>query len=134
MLFKRPFLDGIVSGEITAAFRRWTRPTVRAGGTLKTAVGVLAIDSIERVPPEAITEAEARRGVSLTGCLDGGARRPRAGRDLSHRAAVCRPGSPHRTPRAGRVVRRGARGSPEEARPARWREPRGSVDSRRAAV
>ncbi|HWN45440.1 MAG TPA: hypothetical protein VNW71_24655 [Thermoanaerobaculia bacterium] len=61
MLFKRPFLDGIVSGEITAAFRRWTRPTVRAGGTLKTAVGVLAIDSVERVPREAITEAEARR-------------------------------------------------------------------------
>ncbi|MEA2563402.1 MAG: hypothetical protein QOH06_4906 [Acidobacteriota bacterium] len=61
MLFKRPFLDGIVSGEITAAFRRWTRPTVRVGGTLKTAVGVLAIDSVERVPPEAITEAEARR-------------------------------------------------------------------------
>ena len=61
MLFKRPFLDGIVSGEITAAFRRWTRPTVRAGGTLKTAVGVLAIDSVERVSPEVITEAEARR-------------------------------------------------------------------------
>ena len=61
MLFKRPFLHGIVSGEITAAFRRWTRPTVRAGGTLKTAVGVLAIDSVERVPREAITEAEARR-------------------------------------------------------------------------
>ena len=61
MLFKRPFLDGIVSGEITAAFRRWTRPTVRAGGTLKTAVGVLAIDSVERVSPESITEAGARR-------------------------------------------------------------------------
>lgn len=61
MLFKRPFLDGIVSGEITTAFRRWTRPTVRAGGTLKTAVGVLAIDSVERVSREAITEAEARR-------------------------------------------------------------------------
>ena len=61
MLFKRLFLDGIVSGEITAAFRRWTRPTVRAGGTLKTAVGVLAIDSVEQVPPGAITEAEARR-------------------------------------------------------------------------
>lgn len=61
MLFKRLFLDGIVSGEITAAFRRWTRPTVRAGGTLKTAVGVLAIDSVEQVPPGAITEAEAWR-------------------------------------------------------------------------
>lgn len=61
MLFKRAFLDGIVSGDITVAFRRWTRPTVRAGGTLKTAVGVLAIETVERVAAEAITEAEARR-------------------------------------------------------------------------
>ena len=61
MLFRRAFLDGIASGEITVAFRRWTRPTVRAGGTLKTAVGVLAIEAVERVPAEAITEAEARR-------------------------------------------------------------------------
>jgi hypothetical protein len=61
MLFKRAFLDGIASGEIMVAFRRWTRPTVRAGGTLKTAVGVLAIEAVERVSAEAITEAEARR-------------------------------------------------------------------------
>ena len=61
MLFKRAFLDGIASGEITVAFRRWTRPTVRAGGTLKTAAGVLAIDAVERVSAEEITEADARR-------------------------------------------------------------------------
>ena len=70
MLFKRAFLDGIASGEITVAFRRWTRPTVRAGGTLKTAVGLLAIDSVERVSAEAITETEARRaGYSSLGAL-----------------------------------------------------------------
>jgi hypothetical protein len=61
MLFKRAFLDGIASGEITVAFRRWTRPTVRAGGTLKTAAGVLAIDAVDRVSAEEITEADARR-------------------------------------------------------------------------
>lgn len=61
MLIKRAFLDGIAAGDITLAFRRWTRPTVRAGGTLKTAVGMLAIESVERVPAEAITEDEARR-------------------------------------------------------------------------
>lgn len=66
MLFKRAFLDGIASGEITVAFRRWTRPTVRAGGTLKTAVGMLAIAAVERVPAEAITEAEARRAGYLS--------------------------------------------------------------------
>lgn len=61
MLFRRAFLDGIASGEITVAFRRWTRPTVRAGGTLKTAAGVLAIDAVDRVSAEEITEADARR-------------------------------------------------------------------------
>lgn len=61
VLMKRAFLDSIASGEITLAFRRWTRPTVRSGGTLKTAVGLLAIESVERVSREAITEAEARR-------------------------------------------------------------------------
>lgn len=61
MLFKRAFLDRIVAGEIPIAFRRWTRPTVRAGGTLKTAAGVLAIDAVDRVAAEEITEADARR-------------------------------------------------------------------------
>ncbi|HWM93900.1 MAG TPA: hypothetical protein VN493_24295 [Thermoanaerobaculia bacterium] len=60
MLFKRKFLDGIASGEITVAFRRWTRPTVRAGGTLKTAAGVVAIDSLTRVTEPEITEDDAR--------------------------------------------------------------------------
>ena len=33
MLFNRADLDRIATGEITVAFRRWLRPTVRAGGT-----------------------------------------------------------------------------------------------------
>lgn len=61
MLFKRAFLDGIVSGAVTVAFRRWTRPSVRTGGTLKTAAGVLAIDAVSRVSAEEITEDDARR-------------------------------------------------------------------------
>ncbi len=53
-------LEGIVAGRVTLAFRRWTRPTVRAGGTLRTAAGVLAIDAVDVVDPAAITEDEAR--------------------------------------------------------------------------
>jgi ferredoxin len=32
MLLRQATLDGIAKGEITLAFRRWTKPTVRAGG------------------------------------------------------------------------------------------------------
>lgn len=60
MLFKRRFWPGLADGSITLAFRRWERPPVRAGGTLRTPAGVLALDAVERVHAEAITDAEAR--------------------------------------------------------------------------
>ena len=61
MLFDQSALRGIAAGEITLAFRRWRRPTVKAGGTLRTRAGVLAIESVDRVDPERITNAQARR-------------------------------------------------------------------------
>jgi hypothetical protein len=60
VLFKQRFLSGIRAGEITLAFRRWRRPTVRAGGTLTTAVGVLSIESVEAIAESTITVADAR--------------------------------------------------------------------------
>lgn len=51
----------IATGEVDLAFRRWRRPTVKAGGTLRTPVGVLAIDAVEPIAPEDITDADARR-------------------------------------------------------------------------
>jgi hypothetical protein len=32
MLFKQRFWAGLADGSVTVAFRRWRRPTVRAGG------------------------------------------------------------------------------------------------------
>jgi hypothetical protein len=61
MLFPQKTLRGIEAGKVTLAFRRWRRPTVRPGGTLRTRVGVLAIESVEPVSEQAITDAEARR-------------------------------------------------------------------------
>ena len=61
MLFRLETLRGIEAGEVTLAFRRWRHPTVRAGGTLRTRAGVLAIESVEPVKEAAITDAEARR-------------------------------------------------------------------------
>jgi hypothetical protein len=61
MLFKQAFLEGIQAGTITLAFRRWRRPTVKAGGTLLTAVGQLSIDDVRPVALAEITAADARR-------------------------------------------------------------------------
>ena len=60
MLFRQEFLDGIRDGTVTLAFRRWRRPTVRAGGTLLTAVGQLEIRSVTVVAAGAISARDAR--------------------------------------------------------------------------
>jgi hypothetical protein len=60
MLFKRHFLDGIRIGTVTVAFRRWQRPTVRAGGTLLTPAGELRIGAVTRVALHQISEADVR--------------------------------------------------------------------------
>jgi hypothetical protein len=54
-------LEAIANGEVSLAFRRWKRPTVKSGGTLRTAVGVLAIDAVEPVEEAGISEEDARR-------------------------------------------------------------------------
>lgn len=61
MLFRQQFLDGIRKGIVTLAFRRWRRPSVRAGGTLLTPVGELQIGAVDRVPLDGISEEDARR-------------------------------------------------------------------------
>ena len=60
MLIRRNVLEGIRAGRIRLAFRSWKRPTVRAGGTLTTAVGVLQIEAVDAVDPAAVTDADAR--------------------------------------------------------------------------
>jgi hypothetical protein len=60
MLFRQKFLDGIRDGSITLVFRRWRRPSVRAGGTLLTPVGQLGITSVGEVAITRISEADAR--------------------------------------------------------------------------
>ena len=61
MLLNRRALDGIATGEIDLAFRRWKRPTVRAGGTLRTRAGVLSIDSVEPTSQRRISAEDASR-------------------------------------------------------------------------
>lgn len=61
MLFKSGVLDGIRAGKIRLAFRRWTKPTVRAGGSLRTPIGILAIEDVEAIGPDEISGEDARR-------------------------------------------------------------------------
>ena len=61
MLLKAALLEEIKAGKVDLIFRRWSRPTVKAGGTLKTKVGLLAIKAITDMAPEDVTAAEALR-------------------------------------------------------------------------
>jgi hypothetical protein len=60
-LIKRAVLDGIVRGDIDLQFRRWRKPTVKTGGTLRTAVGELAIGRVDTVTQNQITTTDAGR-------------------------------------------------------------------------
>ncbi|MHA6297865.1 ASCH domain-containing protein [Devosia sp. CAU 1758] len=61
MLLKRDLLEDIKAGKVDLIFRRWNRPTVKPGGTLKTKVGLLAIKSITDMSPDDVTDSEAQR-------------------------------------------------------------------------
>ena len=61
MLIRQETLRKIVLGQVDLVFRRWTRPTVRTGGTLLSSGQLLAIDRVEKVRRASITTDEARR-------------------------------------------------------------------------
>jgi hypothetical protein len=61
MLLDSGTLDRIARGEVSLAFRRWRRPTVRPGGTLLTSAGQLEIRAVDIVDTDTITEEEAGR-------------------------------------------------------------------------
>jgi hypothetical protein len=61
MLLKMELLERIKAGDVDLVFRRWSRPSVKAGGTLKTKVGLLSIGAITDMNPGDVTDAEARR-------------------------------------------------------------------------
>lgn len=72
MLLKKAELDAIRSGQVSLVFRRWLKPSVRTGGTLKTGDGVLAIDRVIQARPSEITDRDAAAAGfdSLTALLD----------------------------------------------------------------
>jgi hypothetical protein len=61
VLFKQAILAQVRTGDVSVAFRRWTKPSVKTGGYLVTSIGRLAIDDVRPVAEAQVTEAEARR-------------------------------------------------------------------------
>ena len=61
MLLKRKDFDEIRAGRVSLAFRRWRKPTVRAGGTLRTWGVLLAIDAVDKISLAKVTDADAKR-------------------------------------------------------------------------
>ena len=59
MLFRTKDLEAIMSGRVTTAFRRWKKVGAKAGGQQRTQLGMVAIDSVEEIDPETLTEADA---------------------------------------------------------------------------
>jgi hypothetical protein len=60
VLFDSRFWPGLADGTVTVALRRWKRPTVKAGGTLQSPGGLLAIDEVEAIDTDKMTVDDAR--------------------------------------------------------------------------
>lgn len=90
MLIRVGTLERIRAGEVDRQYRRWDRPTVKPGGTLTTAVGVLDVLAVEEVDPAAITDLDAQlagedSAVDLRALLDGKGARSVRGRPAAVR-------------------------------------------------
>jgi hypothetical protein len=61
MLLNQRELAAIRDGRQPLVFRRWQRPTVKAGGTLKTAMGLLAIEAVDALDSAQVSDSEAQQ-------------------------------------------------------------------------
>jgi hypothetical protein len=61
VLLNRPTADGIADGNITLVLRRWDAPRAKAGGSQRTAAGIVRIDEVAEYPGDyRVTEEQAR--------------------------------------------------------------------------
>ena len=60
MLFEPRLRDGIATGTITVALRRWKRPQVVAGGRYRTGRDIIEMDAVDVINEDALTDDDAR--------------------------------------------------------------------------
>ncbi|MCE7064880.1 hypothetical protein [Dyadobacter sp. CY326] len=61
MLIKQKHLEGIMSGDITLAFRKWKKTSVKKGSVLPTSIGVVKITDITEIDLAQINDEEAKQ-------------------------------------------------------------------------
>jgi hypothetical protein len=61
VLFDRRTWPGIADGSISCTFRRWTTRQAIAGHRYRTPGGMIEVDAVTTVAPDAITDADAGR-------------------------------------------------------------------------
>lgn len=59
MLLPPKVAHGVADGSVTLAFRRWRKQDVTVGSTFRTVSGVIRVDDVGVVRPDAITDQEA---------------------------------------------------------------------------
>lgn len=59
MLFKEIHLQGIKTGNVKLAFRKWQKKSVNAGTRIHTSVGLVEVKSIEAISENNINETDA---------------------------------------------------------------------------
>ena len=70
MRFEQRLRDGIHSGAIVLAFRRWKRSQVVAGRRYRTGIDIVEVESVEVVEPSSVDAAQAREaGYASVGAL-----------------------------------------------------------------
>ncbi len=60
MLLPPTVAQGVRDGSLTLAFRRWRRPDVKPGSHFRSSAGVIRVETVEIVDPDAITADDAR--------------------------------------------------------------------------
>lgn len=61
MLIKQKQLEGIMSGQISLAFRKWKKLAVKEGSLLKTSVGIVKITDIAEIDLSQISDDDAKK-------------------------------------------------------------------------
>ena len=61
MLFKTDIQRKIRSGEVTLAYRRLKKPSVKPDGTHKSGFGLIAIGKVQKTTDRSVTNADAQR-------------------------------------------------------------------------
>ena len=59
MMLPMKVAHGVRDGSVTLAFRRWKRQDVKPGSQFTTAAGLVRVDDVRVVDPDAITDEEA---------------------------------------------------------------------------